>query len=322
VVERASERDAGSDGPVKVGIVSNWNQVCGVAEYANCLRTELSKEFEVLPFDNPQQTVGMDVVVVNWHPAVTDLSPQAVTEMKSRGQKVIIVMHNSHEGYYCATEQHPTFYADATVTHQPMTGTVHMVHIPFGIPVVEELRAPGEVVYVGIAGFPYAWKRFNLVAEVARRLSGTALLIAPQHRAGDTTTPIGDIQRAYKNVVVLRDWLPMEEVVRSLSGCTLNVCWYQHMPPDDLVGQSGSVLLSVAARRPLIVSRHPKLAHVAKYEDEIYVAETEAEVHDMALGIVERLRHGLPVKMPNRILEEMGWPKSGERYRELIRSVA
>jgi hypothetical protein len=146
--------------------------------------------------------------------------------------------------------------------------------------------------------------------------------VAPKHPNGDTTTPISSIQQAYKNVVVLREFLPIEEVVRSLSGCTLNIFWYQHIAGDDNAGQSGSVLMGVAARRPMIVSRHRKLAHVAAYEDEIYVADTEEQVYELASEIVSRLKEGLPVKRPERIVDDMSWTGAGEKYRKLIRTVA
>ena len=117
-------------------------------------------------------------------------------------------------------------------------------------------------------------------------------------------------------------WRGLELPNRMVSDrSTLNVFWYQHMPPDDLVGQSGSVLMGVSAKRPMIVSKHPKLAHVAAYEDEIYVAESEMQVHDIARDIVDRLQHGLPVKRPNKIVEDMSWDGAGKRYCELIRTV-
>lgn len=325
---RATERDgkdsaaAGNVASVyKVGIVSNWNANCGVAQYAMDLEAVLKKFFQVVRFTRMEEVTDVRVVLVNWHPATLTLQGVAVEQLKKQGVAVIVVLHNSNTGPLIVPLNDPLMLADAVVVHQKMEGTPKLVHIPFGIPVVDNLRAPGAEVYVGIAGFPYAWKRFNLVAEVARRLNGTAVLVAPKHQAGDTETPIQDIQRGYRNVMVLRDWLPEEEVVRTLSGCTLNVFWYQHMPPDDLQGQSGSVLLGVAAGRPLIVSKHPKLAHVAQYEDEVYVVETEEQVHQVAAEIVSRLRAGQPVKRPRRILREMGWDRAGARYLELIRQV-
>ena len=305
---------------MRVSLVSNWHERCGVAEYARNLEKELGKQFEVVREEKVYAAQG-DVAVINWHPARLVLPPGDVRDLKARGLKTILIVHNSADSYM-ALENHPAHWADAVVAHQKMESNVEITYIPFGIPEVDELRSPGTETYIGIAGFPYAWKRFNLVADVAKRLGGKAVLIAPQHDMGDSTTPINDIQRIYPDASVLRHWMTQEEVVRTLSGCTLNIFWYQHMPPDDLQGQSGSVLMGVAAGRPMIVSKHPKLAHVAVYEDELYVVEKEEDVLPTAREIVEKLAAGEPVKMPGRIKKEMGWGTTGRIYGELIRKVA
>jgi hypothetical protein len=306
---------------VKVGLVSNWHERCGIAEYARNLQKELEKEFEVVVFTDPVRVEGVPITIINWHPARTQMPPTTLRLIQTRGIKVIVIFHNSDTGYYEAKGDDPLLYADAVVSHHRMDGNINICYIPHGIPVVDQLRAPGEETYIGIAGFPYAWKRFNVVAEAARRLNGRALLIAPVHDMGDTHSSVRNIQMGYPGAIVLRDWMSTEEVVRTLSGCTLNIFWYQHLPGDDNAGQSGSATFGVAAKRPLIVSRHRKLTHIAAYEDAVYVADTEAQVYEMAAEIVSNLKQGLPVKWPDRILKDMGWDVTGYKYRCLVHNL-
>ena len=307
---------------LKVAIISNWHEKCGNADYARDLRLELIKEyeFEVVTFTKPEEATGQDVVVISWHPSRVVLSPQAVHDLHSRGTKVIVTLQNSFAGAYYASEHDPLLYADAVVAHQKMEGgNIEIKTIPVGIHLVDNLPEPNGEVRVGIAGFPYAWKRFDVTASVAQVLGGRSMLIAPRHDMGDVDTPITEIYRAFPTADIERDFLPVDEVVRRLASCTMNVFWYQHMPPDDLAGQSGSVRMGVAAKRPMIISDHPKLASVAAYEDEVYVAAELPRVFEYAKEILSNIKQGLPVRRPKKLLEDMGWDKTGKMYVELIK---
>lgn len=310
---------------LKVALVTNWHLQCGNAQYGRDLRNELEKEFDVGVFDEPAKANEADVVVINWHPSRVTVSPQMVQDLQSKGMKVIVILQNSNERGYYAQQGDPCLVANAVVSHQEMkTNIPNLVVIPHGIPVVDGLDVvfPDSRLRIGIAGFPYAWKRFDLTARVAQELGGVSLLIAPTHDMGDTTTPIQNIVARYPTAEVVRDWLPVDDVVRRLSSCTLNIFWYQHMPPDDLSGQSGSVRLGIAAKRPLIVSKHPKLSSIREYTDEVYVAETEEDVAALARQIFLDQKVGMWVRKPKRLLEDMGWDKTGLMYRELIKKVA
>ena len=312
---------------MKVALVSNWHQQCGNAAYARDLLPELQKEFEVLTFTDPWVVDGVQAAIVNWHPSRVQLPPTAVQQMKARGMKVIVILQNSFVGYYDSGAQDPLRFADAVVAHQHMSGNVEIKMIPHGVPVVNELREISKELLIGIAGFPYAWKRFDLVAKVARSLGGRALMIAPTHDMGDVQTEIRNIQAGFPETIVVRDWLPVEEVVRQLSTCWFNICWYEHKPPDDLVGQSGSVRMAIASRRPLIVSTHPKLMTLYNYDDELYVVPTEPEVYTTAKEIAVSLLAGKNgyyqdgLKVPRRIIDEMSWNTTGKMYRDLVKSL-
>jgi hypothetical protein len=309
---------------MKVAIISNWHEKCGNADYARDLRLELikEKEFEVITFTTPEEATGQDVVVISWHPSRVQLPPSAMHRLHERGMKVIVVLQNSFVGYYDSTDHDPLRFADAIIAHQKMNGNVPITYIPLGIHVIDDLPEPSSELRVGIAGFPYAWKRFDVTASVAQTLGGRSMLIAPRHDMGDVETPITEIYRTFPTADIERDLLPVPEVIRRLATCTMNVFWYQHMPPDDLVGQSGSVRMGVAAKRPMIISDHPKLSSIAAYEDEVYVTAELAQVHEYAKEIWSNIRQGLPVRRPKRLLEDMGWDKTGKLYVDLIKKVA
>lgn len=313
---------------MKIVLVSNWHERCGNAQYARELLTELWKEWpETITATQPREVLDnmkdAKVVIVNWHPSRVSLSPHEVQGMQSLGMKVIVVLQNSFSGYYSAEVADPLRYANVVVAHQKMLGNIEITYIPCGIPIVENLPETDSSLKIGIAGFPYAWKRFDLVAQVASELGGKALLIAPSHDMGDTDSEISKILGTWpSSTEVVRNFLSVEEVIKRLATCTMNICWYQHKPPDDLSGQSGSVRMAVASGRPLIVSNHPKLTSIAAYKDEIYVQPEEANVSGTARDIWQRLQAKMPVKKPKKILEDMCWDRTGKMYVDLIKKVA
>lgn len=308
---------------LKVALISNWHLQCGNAQYGRDLAEELKKQFAFESFDDYRLVTDSSVVIFNWHPSRVTLPPQFVHDLHARGKKVIIILQNSYEGPYGASLNDPCRYADAVVAHQKMEGSnVQITTLPHGIPVVSDLREVSPTLRIGIAGFPYAWKRFDITAKAAHLAGGRSLLIAPTHDMGDVNTPIQEIRKLYPTADIIRDWLSVEDVVRHLSSCTMNIFWFQHMPPDDLVGQSGSVRLGIAAKRPIIISEHPKLSSIREYADEVYVAKTEEQVCEYVVEIQKAISYGVSVRQPKRLLEDMGWDVVGRMYCDLVRKVA
>ncbi len=303
----------------RICVWTNAHEACGNAQYGRELAYSLRAWYEVTETHSLDQTLasGAELVLVNWHPARVICSPDAVKSMHARNMRVIIIIQNSFVGNYDATEGDPVYWADAAVSHQQMTSNQRIITIPVGIPEVDGLSETTGL-KVGVAGFPYAWKRFDMAAEVGQMIGGRGVIIAPLHDMGDVHTSINIIRDAFPGVEIIRELLPVTDVVRILSSCKINIFFFQHLAGDDLVGQSGSVRMGVAARRPMIISDHPKLSSLFDYPDEFYIAQDQGQVYEFAKEIVAREQAGLPVKRPNKIIQDSGWHKTSDMYRELI----
>lgn len=306
-----------------IGILTNTQPKCGNYSYAVDLGDELSKWYAVSLDSDVERFLkdGFDVIIVNWHQARVMVTKQLVEKWKRGGKKVILILQNSFDTAMTVGEQDILNAVDATVAHEPMNMTgAKIEYIPHGIPVVTDLRTPTEP-RIGTAGFPFPWKRFDVVAEAAKRFGVKCRMIAPRHEFYDSKGFIEGIKGHLGELAeVTEDWLPVDEVVRRLSECTLNIFWYESKVPEDQLGQSGSVRMGIAARRPIIISQHRKLWTLFGYLDELYIAKTEEQVYDYVAEILQGEIFGNG-KRPKRLLQEQGWPTVGEKYHELIERV-
>lgn len=308
---------------MKVGILTNRHERCGNAAYARDLEVELKKYFEVSVSDSPNDLFfieGLKVVLINWHPARVGASKDFVDWWHSRGIKVVIIHQNSLEGP-APTEQ--VYGCDITVVHEEMgcySFIPHGIHMVDGLPAFEKMAAKS----VGTAGFPFSWKRFDVVAEVAKRFNVKCRIMAPVYEGVDTNAFVDGLRGHLGELgEINRDWTEVDDVIRFLARNTLNIFWYGTQSIGDQLGQSGSVRMGLAAKRPMIISTHRKFKTLLPYESELYIAETEQQVYDYAEVILRRVHDEsyAPVKVPNRILKDMSWEATGTMYRNLIREL-
>jgi hypothetical protein len=306
---------------IKVGLASNWDLQCGNAEYARDLKRELEKEFEVVELPAGLAQLRRDgvldseikVVLVNWTTGPVDFVKEDIEWMQNAKVKVVLLDHN-----YVGTLGALRFGADAYVAHEPEKDTRYS-YIPHGIPEVPVAPVLAKRSTVGSAGFPFSWKRFDVVASAAKRMNAHCRIMAPRSVWMDTDAFVESLVADLGELSeVSRDWLPKETVVWKLSECVANIFWFQSQGEADERGQSGSVRMGLAARRPVIISTHRKFKTLFSYEDELYICGREEEVYAALEEICccPRL-----AKRPNRLLEDMGWGKCGEKYRTLIKEM-
>lgn len=306
---------------MRVGILSNTDVRCGNAAYARDLSSALLPHYVnqiVSPVLENILALKPNVVLINWHPAKVTCNTDVVNRIHAAGAKAILIYQNSIDNGRC---DGPIFGEDAIVIHEPMA-LYNATVIPHGIPIVERLGVePGGEIppSVGVAGFPFPWKRFDVVAEVAKRFNLRCTMVAPQHEFYDSRKFIEGIRGHLGSFASIQtNWLETETVICALSQCTFNVFWYQSQDAHDQFGQSGSVRMGLAARRPIIISDHRKFRDILEnYSDEVYVARTEDEVYKHAAEILE----GKSNRVPKRILEDQGWPRVAKLYSDLIRQV-
>lgn len=308
---------------MKIWLFSNLHLNCGIGEYGRDLAAELRKwGNDVTLSIGPR--VPAEIVLVNWHNGRIHVTPYDVKKWQSEGSKVVIILHNSWSGAELGPENLDILAcADVVVAHEPMKfkpEPKRFCYIKHGLTTVENLPEV-QCESVGTAGFPFQWKRTDLVACVAKELGIKCRIAAPRHDSEPTDPyvsgiaghlgPLGDIRR---------EWMPKENVIRLLASCTMNIFWYESRNQMDELGQSGSVLMGVAAGRPMIISRHRKFrVLIEEYPEEFYVADTDREVYTIAREILNTPENEL--RRPWRAREDMSWEWVGHKFQDLLQSL-
>ena len=317
----------------RVGILTTKHSNCGLPIYARDLCQELSKHHHCAILDIEPPGIGiplsaainadLDVVIINYHEGrIPYVRSDHIQAVQASGKRVILIHHNSLERGSFDGELIAPLYrvADAVVTHEP---TVEgSVFIPHGIPEIGNLWGVNAEPTIGTAGFPFPWKRPDVVVEAVRRTGSVANLIWPRHEGLLDPPPEAEWRTMLgKRMRLCREFMSAPTVVRLLSSSWLNIFWFQSLESTDALGQTGSARLGLAARRPVIFSRHRKFRTLFPYEDELYFAETQEEVYVTAAKILGDIAAGRTVKEPKQVLIDQGWSKCGEMYGELIERV-
>lgn len=293
----------------KVAVITNTHERCGIAEYGRNLIKELQKYYELC------SSWDAEVLIVNWNRLRVPIEADTVRRWQLIGKKVIILHHDTHPTRNEFDPKLQMFGANATVVHEPVMGC--WKYIPHGIVEVDNLPTWSENT-IGVAGFPFPWKRFDIAVAVAAKLDADLLMMAPAH---EFYNPASEIEKwknqLGSNLTVITDWLPVDEVVRKLASCTLTMFWFQSLNSDDECGQSGSALMGVSAKRPMIISSHRKLAQLHEYPQDFYIANTEHEL----MSIAEDILDGKLCKVPKTIMKDMSWSQMGLKFKELIDEV-
>jgi hypothetical protein len=303
-----------------VGILSNLAEKDGPADHARYLRDELVKYYDVM-LTNDWPAMGAwapTVVIVNWHEGWGTPTTDDVENLKRRGAKVIAIFHNTR-GQETKIPGGFLDRVDAIITHEPIDSNGRWVEfIP--VAVWEGLvLSEGRVPMIGTAGFPFKWKRPDVVVDTAIQLGVMCRLIAPAYPVPEAQWAVADVPALIARLGSLSDvrtdWMSVEFVIRLLAQCTVNIFWFDSQSVADEFGQSGSVRLGISACRPTIISRHRKFRTLMPYADEFYIADTVEQVVEFAEEI---LISPETARRPNRIVKEMGWTASGLKHRDLI----
>lgn len=302
---------------MKVGIYTNLTDRCGNAEDAKYLHSYLSRMYDepVAITDNLTHLYDRDVVIVNWHSAVVRFLLDDANALKARSIKTLLIHQNSSSGVLTEADTIVT-YVNKIVAHEEMGPLC--TYIPVGIPEVLELPQVTEP-KVGTAGFAFAWKRFDVVVEVARNFNIKCCMVTSNSFIQNTDAYVDGLAGHIPNLIELhRSWLPVDEVVKLLAQCSVNIFWYQSKDESDTWGQTGSARMGLAAGRPMIISRHRKFRTLWPYEDELYIADTEQQVNDFVGQILKDPENA---RKPNRVLQDMNWTTVANKYKEVIDSL-
>jgi len=307
----------------KVIIHTNLHERCGNAEYARDLQKQLSQWYEVSCTDQHDLS-NADIVIINWCSGRVVLRYEMIQECRDRGQIVLVIWQQSLAEAWEAG--HALCAASAVTAHEPMVVSNLKVHyIPMGIPIVDvpDFKSDGQL-RIGTAGFPFLWKRYDVVAEAARKFNAKLIMFGPKNEHFDAGEYLNGIAgHLGGNAEIVQDWLPVEQIVQTLATCDVNIFWFESQKDEDQCGQSASVRMGIAAKRPTIISGHRKFRTLLPYgaapNPELYVAWEEPAVYEF---ITEILAHPERARRPKRLLAEQGWPATGLMYRNLIEEIS
>lgn len=305
----------------RVAIVTNWGEVCGVSENSRQLHEQLSKSYQVDFVRSCPAGEGYDAVIIAYHPSVVAFTPDDVRRMQAVGAKVILLLHESVAHYHVGDRTDALGVVDAVVAHEEVVFTgkeVKFKMIRVGIPESESVVPYTGEPIVGTCGIAFPAKRMDITVKAAKAIGGKALVLAPRHFSYDPSHVYNELrQLGGDQLELVTDWQPhQDDVVKRLSACLCNV--YFALEMEGSPGQSGSARMLVAAKRPVILRRWKKTHTLDGYEDELYYVTSEHEVYATVTHIWQSVQTGAPIKVPNRILEDQGWKKTGQQYAELI----
>lgn len=102
-------------------------------------------------------------------------------------------------------------------------------------------------------------------------------------------------------------WLSQEDEIRRLARSTVNVCWYGYAHDD----RSGSAMVCLASRRPLLTNTAPMFTQLAPYAHEHYraIGGEGREVLESALETIYRewFDYEEGMRYPRQVLTDLSW---------------
>ena len=268
---------------------------CGVGEAALYLASHLGVEAVASPSDLPD--VAKIVIVELEHSLYNFNREEALAEFRSlqeEGRKVIVNYHSvplGNESWVedlkeCATVGGRIVPAVEGTFYLPLVGPPPLTEADPGAP---------DHLHLGSFGFCGPHKRYDLLIELAIRLDVPLTLFAANN--GPWENILNDLRNmaaGHDSIQVVGDYLPIDEVLRRLRGCSHLISTVQEYSGISLGPQSGSsasfrAMASVG--RPFICLRHWRADEVDAIQvdslDEITVdwlkAQTKLPSYDNGL---------------------------------------
>lgn len=318
---------------IKVALVTTWSpERCGVATYAEELITHVKQsnpdiEFEVIgrPFDVSvvDRVRDADIVHYNHVFALFEAVKEShISTLSAMGKKTVVTWQES-----TSDNRHQLTEAfDRVVVHQKTNDGY--AHIPSGIwdiclctecwPIGSHDKYDN---FIGMAGFPFAFKHFNLGARIAHTLGMKLLAFIPASHHVDASIVAADINSICPGSTVITEFVHQTEIIHELSRCEFTMFPHDHAGG----GISGSVRLGIAARRPVIISRAGRFTDLIEdYSDEFYIVNSAYPKFEEVLTTANKLLVDIKSgeeRVPNRVIRKMCWARSAEAYAQVYREL-
>jgi glycosyltransferase involved in cell wall biosynthesis len=296
---------------ISVALITSWDERCGIAEYAaNLLDNCPGVLFRII-----KRTTGIeeaktlishcDIVQLNYEPGI--LSHWNKDVIKSLNKPSVLTLHTSHDGN---NRSEFTNAFTRVVVHEKTTDG--FTHIPMGIPIRKQHKAPDVKYDVASVGFPFPWKGFTQVVEACKLLNLYCVIIIPESRHADAKIMKNHLLSLHDKVTVITDWLNQEETIQILSGAKLTTFAFH----GGNYGISASCRLGLATGNPIVLSRSRQFRDLFEYENEIEFVDQPPTAENVAIGIQNQL-YPQTWKKPQKVLEDFSWERTGLMYKNL-----
>lgn len=326
---------------MRVLMVTSDREQCGIREYGRMLQAAIrSVDVEIEEFPHPDRHAlssaihddgldlkSYDLLFVNHHAALcASWTAEYVKSLQDAGIRVVVTQHDTFETSQIMQERGFECWisADAWVTHElvqglqyctpgnPDTARYRTYFVPQGVPAAPPATQLFEKPTLGLFGFDFPWKNFDLALKVAGEAGWGVRLLAP----GATDDRVAAWQEMLPGVSIERRYLHTAEVVRELASCWATAFLYT----CGNSGTSGAIRLGLAARRPVVAF---KCRQFRDLYDKLGVwwADGEDELADFLEMIRDPAIQEVQVKLVSQTAEEMSWARVAQRYKEIYERV-
>ncbi len=253
--------------PIKVLLVSNWHDTCGISTYGDNLLLALEKndEVSVTPIEvgGPSDQIliaseTVDVVHLNWQ---TGVSRTLQSEWIEKCSKPVVLTN-----HYTEWKEPWYKYLSGLVIHVPLTEQIKRVlpptkirYVPHGVVATELSSKTPDSLVIGQGGVPGAIKKTEILCWAARELKVRGVdvsvyIIAPETYRSHPKPYI----EMWKDILVdvpseiSTEWYDQYTTIQKLHD-NISVCVH----PGGNVGVSGisgSVRMSISTCRPVVIN--------------------------------------------------------------------
>ncbi len=309
---------------IKVALVTTWPpELCGIATYAEELvKNSKGVAFKIIqrPLTGPdilKQVGDVDIVHVNhaWS-LFGALHRQHINTLKLMGKKTVCTFHES-------TSHNVNDFTqgfDRVVVHHKNT-TDGYTFIPHGIPDVDVESVFWKGEWLGMAGFPFGFKNYELAASVAQASGMKLMAHIPENQHIDVKPIVDTLKRLNPGCMLYKNFGTHEEVAKDLATCAMTMAPYNHAGG----GVSGSARMCISAKRPCIIPQGARFIDMIEgYSDELYVMPTNEPDFNSLINAVELVSNDVIAgidKRPNRLTKEFSWRESARKYNELYKEL-
>lgn len=325
---------------LKVGLVTNVNERCGISEYGNNLVTHVGVdkdiEFKIVarPFTIDsiwERAQDVNVVHFNYSAGIMPLYETELHELKRHlvGKKLVITLHDSFDARTRGLAALKFF--DKIVVHEQAIDSPfppEVCVIPQGI-VLCDVSGIEWQMKLGTAGFPFPWKGFYPMAAVAKKLNIGCLAMLSTSDAVDAKQMKEVILDTYPSAEVVDDWPTHLAVVRRLAECAIVLYPYdlsRLCTKLPFYGISAAVRFGLASGRPVIISQCRQFNDLWQYLDEVYLVENGngsellANLEKVVREIFRDIALGCE-RRPKRLLADMSWTRCAQLYVDLYKAL-